>query len=76
MSAYMKKLTGRLGEGMRQQIETSVRSSYTEAELMRIAGEAQLPGLQRIKADPDYITIERRGATDPGSWIIAREQYR
>jgi hypothetical protein len=43
---------------------------------MRIAGEGQFPGLQRIKADPDYITIERRGETDPNSWIIAREQYR
>jgi hypothetical protein len=60
---------------MRQQIETAIRSSYTEAELMQIAGEAPVPGLQWPKTDPDYITIERR-RNDPGSWIIAREQYR
>jgi ubiquinone/menaquinone biosynthesis C-methylase UbiE len=76
MSAHMKKLTGRFGEAMRVQIEKAIQSSYTEAEFMRIAGEGQFPGLQRIKADPDYITIERRGETDPNSWIIAREQYR
>ena len=26
--------------------------------------------------DSNYVMIQRRGETDPGSWIIAREQYR
>jgi hypothetical protein len=43
---------------------------------MQIAREAEFPGLEWIKTNPDYITLERRGETDPGSWIIAREQYR
>ena len=73
---HMNKLVKRFGDGMRQQIGTALRASYTEAELMRIAGDAQFPGLQWTGSDPDYITVERRGETDPGSWIIAREQYR
>jgi len=76
MAAHVKKLASKFGEVMRPQIETAIRSSYTEAELIQTAGEAQLPGLQPVRTDPDYITIERRGETDPGSWIIAREQYR
>jgi ubiquinone/menaquinone biosynthesis C-methylase UbiE len=76
MAAHMKKLVSRFGESMRQQIETAIRSSYTETELMQIAREAEFPGLEWIKTNPDYITLERRGETDPGSWIIAREQYR
>jgi hypothetical protein len=43
---------------------------------MRIVHDAQLRGIQMVETDPNYITIERRGETDPGSWIIAREQYR
>jgi len=76
MAAHIRELGARFGEAMRRQIETAVRSGYTEAEFMRMVHDAQLPGIQMIETDPNYITIERRGETDPGSWIIAREQYR
>ena len=76
MSSHIKALDARFGDAMHGQIESAVRAAYTEAELMQIVREAQLQRAQAVDADPNYIMIERRGETDPGSWIIAREQYR
>jgi hypothetical protein len=61
---------------MRLPIEKAIRAAYTATEWRRLFHDAQLPGIQMIETDPNYITTERRGETDPGSWIIAREQYR
>jgi ubiquinone/menaquinone biosynthesis C-methylase UbiE len=76
MSRQIREHGARFGNDMHRQIETAIRSAYTEAELTRIVRDAQLQGIQMVETDPNYITIERRGETDPGSWIIAREQYR
>ena len=38
--------------------------------------EAELMNVQMTAADAFHVSIERRGATDPGSWVVAREQYR
>ena len=76
MAHHIREHSARFGNAMRRQIEIAIQSAYTEAELMRIVHDVKLPGIQMVDADADYITIERRGETDPGSWIIAREQYR
>jgi hypothetical protein len=76
MSRQIREHGARFGDAMYRQIERAIRSAYTEAELMRIVNDARLQGTQMIETDPNYIMIERHGETDPGSWIIAREQYR
>jgi hypothetical protein len=76
MSKHIREHSARFGNAMHRQIETAIRAAYTEAELMRIVNDAHLQGIQMVETDPNYITIERRGETDLGSWIIAREQYR
>jgi len=76
MAKHIREHSARFGNAMHRQIETAIRAAYTEAELMRIVHDAQLQGIHMVETDPNYITIERRGETDPGSWIIAREQYR
>ena len=76
MSRQIREHGARFGSAMYRQIETAIRAAYTETELMRIVNDAHLRDIQMVERDPNYITIERRGETDPGSWIIAREQYR
>jgi hypothetical protein len=76
MSKHIREHSARFGKVMHRQIETAIRAAYTEAELMRIVHDAHLQGIHTVDTDRNYITIERRGETDPGSWIIAREQYR
>ena len=76
MAKHIRKHSARFGEAMNRQIETAIRAAYTKDELMRIVADAQLQRIQMVETDPNYITIERHGETDPGSWIIAREQYR
>jgi len=76
MARHIRELGARFGNAMQRQIESAVRTAYTESELMQIVHDAQLQRAQTIETDPNYITIERHGETDPGSWIIAREQYR
>jgi SAM-dependent methyltransferase len=76
MARHIREHSARFGDAMYRQIDAAIRAAYTEAEFLRIVHDAQLPGTQILESDPNYITIERRGETDPGSWIIAREQYR
>jgi ubiquinone/menaquinone biosynthesis C-methylase UbiE len=76
MTKHIREHSARFGDTMHRQIETAIRAAYTKAELMRIVHDAHLQGIQMVETDPNYIMVERRGETDPGSWIIAREQYR
>jgi len=76
MARHIRELGARFGDAMHRQIDVAIRAAYTEAELMRVIHDAQLQGTETVNVDPNYIMIERRGETDPGSWIIAREQYR
>jgi ubiquinone/menaquinone biosynthesis C-methylase UbiE len=64
------------GKPMRTQLEAAVRAAYTDAELMSALRESGLSGARLIDDDSSYLMLERQGETDPGSWIIAREQYR
>ena len=55
---------------------TAFQAAYTPEEIQHAIQESGLTGSRLDDSDPDYIYIERRGETDPGSWVTAREQYR
>src|SRR5207244_1888619 len=76
ISRRIQQHSARHGCAMRPQLEAAVRAAYTRSELMSAVRESGLSGAQMIETDPAYMMIERHGETDPGSWIVAREQYR
>jgi ubiquinone/menaquinone biosynthesis C-methylase UbiE len=76
MARHIREHGARFGEAMNRQVEAAIRAAYTKDELMKLVDDAQLQRIHMVETDPNYITIERHGETDPGSWIIAREQYR
>lgn len=75
MSKQIEEHAARYGSRMRQHIETAMRAAFTRPELEDIARASQLERAQIVELDP-HIAIERRGQTDPNSWITVREQYR
>jgi len=76
MIGRIQGLTGRLGDAMRSHVEDALQAAYTAEEMQRAIQEAGLSGTRLDDSDSDYLYIERRGETDPGSWVTAREQYR
>jgi ubiquinone/menaquinone biosynthesis C-methylase UbiE len=76
MIGKIQQHTEHLGDPMRPQVEQSIQSAYTPDEIRQAVREAGLSGVRVDDSDPDYLIIERRGETDPGSWVTAREQYR
>jgi ubiquinone/menaquinone biosynthesis C-methylase UbiE len=76
MSKLIDELGRRYGDRMRSQIEMSLRSAYTLDELRQIVQQSELQGAAIVEFDELHIGIERRGQTDPNSWVSAREQYR
>jgi ubiquinone/menaquinone biosynthesis C-methylase UbiE len=75
MNAKVERGVARFGGRMRRQVETALRAAYTRSELERILAASRLEGAQVSQPDPEHLLIERRGETDPNSWIKAREQY-
>jgi ubiquinone/menaquinone biosynthesis C-methylase UbiE len=61
---------------MAPQIDAAFRAAYSRGELGEAVVRAGLKGVAVHEAAPDYLLVERRGETDPGSWVTAREQYR
>jgi len=76
MIGKIQQHTERLGDSMRNPVEAAFQAAYTPEEIQHAIQEAGLTGTRLDDSDPDYIYIERRGETDPGSWVTAREQYR
>ena len=67
--------TAHYGDRMRRHIEAAMRAAFTldEAAEMVLAS-----GLERVRLDTTndgQLTMERRGESDPNSWIKTREQY-
>jgi ubiquinone/menaquinone biosynthesis C-methylase UbiE len=75
MARRIEENVARYGQAMRPQIERSLQSAYSLRELRRIVKSSGLRGATVVESDGDHILIERRGQTDPNSWIKAREQY-
>ena len=76
MIGRIQQHTERLGDSMRNHVEAALQAAYTPEEIQNAIHEAGLSGAQVDDSDSDYFYIERRGETDPGSWVTAREQYR
>ena len=76
MIGRIQQQAQRLGEAMRPQLEQSIQAAYTPDEIRQAVGEAGLGGIRVDVSDPDYFVLERRGETDPSSWVSVREQYR
>jgi len=76
MIGKIQQHTELLGDAMRSQVEQAIQSAYTSDEIRQAVAEAGLAGVRVDDSNPDYIVIERRGETDPGSWVTTREQYR
>jgi ubiquinone/menaquinone biosynthesis C-methylase UbiE len=76
MIGKIQKHTERLGDSMRNSMEAAIQAAYTAEEIQQAIQQAGLTGTRLDDSDSDYFYIERRGETDPGSWVTAREQYR
>ena len=76
MKKQIKDTTRAFGERMRSQVEVALRTAYTRDELSSAVQAAGLERTSVAESDERHIMIERRGETDPNSWITAREQYR
>ena len=76
MIAKIKQLTERLGDDMRDHVEAAVQAAYTPDEVRELVRDSGLTGTRVDDSDPDYVVIERRGETDPSSWVTSRDQYR
>jgi ubiquinone/menaquinone biosynthesis C-methylase UbiE len=75
MSKQVATRSAQFGAPMRRQLEAAMRAAYTAEELQQIVQAAGLKDARVFALERDYIAIERRGQTDPNSWIKAREQY-
>ena len=76
MIGKIQQHTGHLGDALRDHVEGSLQAAYTPDEARQLIHEAGLSGARVDDSDPDYLYIERRGETDPNSWVTARDQYR
>jgi hypothetical protein len=76
MIGKIQRHTEQLGDPLRNHVETAFQAAYTVEEIQQAVQEAGITETRLDDSDPDYIYLERRGETDPGSWVTAREQYR
>jgi ubiquinone/menaquinone biosynthesis C-methylase UbiE len=75
MKAEIEQAASRFGARMRPQIESALRAAYTRNELDSFLRTTGLESVSVVESDRGYVMIERRGETDPNSWIKVREQY-
>ena len=76
MSRGVDDLSRRHGARMRRQIESSLRAACTLTQLREIVRQSKLERANIVEFDEHYIGVERRGTTDPNSWVSMREQDR
>jgi ubiquinone/menaquinone biosynthesis C-methylase UbiE len=76
MIGKIQQHAARLGDAMRPQLEQSIQAAYTPDEIRSAIAEAGVSGITIDTSDPDYYVLERRGETDPSSWVSVRDQYR
>jgi ubiquinone/menaquinone biosynthesis C-methylase UbiE len=74
MKTRIAEAVSNFGPGLRPQLEGILRAAYTRAELESIVQAAGLENVV-VSESKGSVRIERRGETDPNSWVTAREQY-
>jgi ubiquinone/menaquinone biosynthesis C-methylase UbiE len=75
MAKNIEAQAARFGSGMREHVETALRAAFTRPEVEEVVKRSGLQGVEVVPLDPHHFAIQRRGETDPNSWIKAREQY-
>jgi len=75
MSRKIEEHAARYGGRMRAHIETAMRSAFTRAEIENLVRASGLERVSIQEPDEHHFVIERKGESDPNSWIKAREQY-
>jgi ubiquinone/menaquinone biosynthesis C-methylase UbiE len=76
MNQRIQAETKLFGKPMQRHLDKALRSAYTVQELDRLITASGLQGAHVVEIDQGYIGLERRGQTDPNSWVKVREQYR
>ena len=76
MASRIAQYGPRYGDAMQLQMTAAIRAAYTKDEMEQMVRPSGIARAQVSQPDPDHLLIERRGETDPGSWVTAREQYR
>lgn len=76
MASRIAQFNNRYGDAMGPQLTRAIQSAYTRSEIEQAIRESGLSGTRISEPDTDHILIDRRGETDPNSWVMAREQYR
>jgi SAM-dependent methyltransferase len=75
MTREIEAYNSRYGGGLRQHVETALRGAFTRGELEAVVAASGLERVTISDFDDYHLVIERRGETDPNSWIKVREQY-
>jgi ubiquinone/menaquinone biosynthesis C-methylase UbiE len=76
MASTIRGVVGRWNAGMAPQLNAAFRAAYTATELREVIHRAGIPGATVSEENSESLFIERRGQTDPGSWVTVRDQYR
>jgi ubiquinone/menaquinone biosynthesis C-methylase UbiE len=76
MASRIAQYNNQYGGSMGSQLTTAIRAAYKRSEIEQAVQISGLPGTQITEPDADHFLIERKGETDPGSWVTARDQYR
>ena len=63
------------GDRLRPHVQTAMRAAFTRSELETLVRASGLKRVQISEPDEHHVLIERRGESDPNSWIKTREQY-
>jgi len=74
MQKKIAEHSARYGDRLRSHVETAMRAAFTRMELHDMIRAA---GLERVQISEyeAHLLVERRGESDPNSWIKAREKY-
>jgi hypothetical protein len=75
MARHIEKHGAPFGDRMKRHIESALRGAYTRSEIQELLRQSGIERAHLVQMDEHHIAIERTGASDPNSWIRAREQY-
>jgi ubiquinone/menaquinone biosynthesis C-methylase UbiE len=76
MASTIRSAVTRWNAGMGPQLDAAIRGAYTASEARDLIRQVGFPRAAVHNDNPEFLFIERRGETDPGSWVTARDQYR
>jgi ubiquinone/menaquinone biosynthesis C-methylase UbiE len=75
MEQQIAQHSARYGSRMRAHFETALRAAFTRSEFQELVEASGLERVQLSEPDEHHFLLERKGESDPNSWIKAREQY-